>query len=73
VVLKAVIGSLTASVIVLAGCNSEVGTAPSSDNKAIGDTIAKLEEKGPGKGRGKGIPPKSIKGKLFNKPADENK
>jgi hypothetical protein len=73
-VLKVMIGSLTASVIVLAGCNSEVGTALSSDNKAISDSIAKLEEKGPGLGgKGKGFTPKSIKGKVFNKPADENK
>jgi len=71
VVLKAMIGSLTASVIVLAGCNSEVGTAPSG-KQATSDYLAKELEKGSTTKSGKPAP-KSIKSKLLIKPAEENK
>jgi hypothetical protein len=64
VLLKVMIGTLVAGVFVVAGCNTEVGTAPPGDNKAVGDTIRKQEEKDVG-AFGKRGAPKSIKGKVL--------
>lgn len=70
-VLKAVIGSFTASVIVLAGCNSERTAEGSKTTKGeLSATISELEAQ---KVPTRGGTPKSIKGKLFKSEPVENK
>jgi hypothetical protein len=70
-VLKAVIGSFAASVIVLAGCNSEGTAEASKTTKAeLSTKISELEAQ---KVPTRGGTPRSIKGKLFKSDPGENK
>jgi hypothetical protein len=54
-------------VIIVAGCTSDVATAPPIDKKALSALVTKQEEKDGAKA------PKSIKGKVLRTPGGEPK
>jgi hypothetical protein len=72
VVLKAMIGSLVASVLVITGCSSEVGSTPSGKQEMNNYLAKEAADAAATTKSGKPVP-KSIKSKLLSRPAEPNK